>query len=434
MPRYTSLPISIGYSLLLIALFSLLMISGCQSQPESKVINITLWHGVNPPSNRDVLQKLVDKFNYTHTNIHVDAIYIGRQDQQTPKILTAAVGNAAPDLLWYNSTITGQLVELNSILSLDELLTNSPMKNEIVPALFSSMEYQGKIWSLPFATNNLGVFYRPSLFQAAGITQLPQTWSEFQQVARKLTYDTKGNGRIAQHGLLLPLGKGEFTVFSWLPFMWSSGGNLVSDSSQSAAAVVLQNNQGAIDALQFWQNLIEDGSAILSSPEQGYQIDYLVTGRAAMQFLGPWSLKDLDNSGQDFAVFPLPLNQQPATIIGGENLFLFKSTPLREQAAFKFAEYALSQDFQTELALGTGYLPVNLKSRESLRYQEFLQKQPQIKVFLEQEKYGKTRPNFPGYTRVSDSLGQAIESVLLKRISPALALKKAQEHLNLILE
>ncbi len=434
MPRYTSLSMCVGYSLLLIALFSLLMISGCQSQPESKVINITLWHGVNPPSNRDVLQKLVDKFNYTHTNIHVDAIYIGRQDQQTPKILTAVVGNAAPDLLWYNSTITGQLVELNSILSLDELLTNSPIKNEIVPALFSSMEYQGKIWSLPFATNNLGVFYRPTLFQAAGITQLPQTWSEFQQVARKLTYDTKGNGRIAQHGLLLPLGKGEFTVFSWLPFMWSSGGNLVSDSSQSAAAVVLQNNQGAIDALQFWQNLIEDGSAILSSPEQGYQIDYLVTGRAAMQFLGPWSLKDLDNSGQDFAVFPLPLNQQPATIIGGENLFLFKSTPLREQAAFKFAEYALSQDFQTELALGTGYLPVNLKSRESLRYQEFLQKQPQIKVFLEQEKYGKTRPNFPGYTRVSDSLGQAIESVLLKRISPALALKKAQEHLNLILE
>ena len=198
--------------------------------------------------------------------------------------------------------------------------------------------------------------------------------------------------------------------------------------------VVLQNNQGAIDALQFWQNLMQDGSAILSNPEQGYQIDYLVTGRVAMQFLGPWSLKDLDNSGQDFAVFPLPLNQQPATIIGGENLFLFKSTPLREQAAFKFAEYALSQDFQTELALGTGYLPVNIKSRESLRYQEFLQKQPQIKVFLKQEKYGKTRPNFPGYTRVSDSLGRAIESVLLKRISPALALKKSQEHLNLILE
>ena len=45
--------------------------------------------------------------------------------------------------------------------------------------------------------------------------------------------------------------------------------------------------------------------------------------------------------------------------LGGENLFLFRSTPVRERAAFTFAGDVLSKGFQTEWALGMGYLPIN---------------------------------------------------------------------------
>jgi multiple sugar transport system substrate-binding protein len=202
-----------------------------------QVIHLTLWQGVNPPPNRDVLQKLVDRFNQTHANIQVESLYVGQPDQQMPKILSAVVGNAPPDLLWYNPTIGGQLVELNALIPIDEMLANSPVKAEIDPALFESMEYKGKIWSVPFATNNVGIYYRPSLFQAAGITELPRTWEELRQVAKKLTRDTNGDGSIDQHGIFLPLGKGEFSVFIWLPFMWSGGGELVSGDVLQAAAV-----------------------------------------------------------------------------------------------------------------------------------------------------------------------------------------------------
>jgi multiple sugar transport system substrate-binding protein len=294
------------------------------------------------------------------------------------------------------------------------------------------MEYQRKLWSLPFATNNVGVFYRPSLFKAAGITELPRTWEELRQIAKQLTRDTNGDGRIDQHGIILPLGKGEFTVFTWLPFMWSAGGELVNGDGQNPAGVMLSDNPGAIAALQFWRNLITDNSAILSEPERGYEIGNLVAGKVAMQITGPWSLGEFKQSGVDFAVFPIPVDKQPATSIGGENLFLFKTTPQREKAAFKFAEYAASAEFQTELALGTGYLPINLKSRQSAKYREFMQQQPQIKVFLEQAKNGRSRPIFPGYNRISDSLGRAIESVLLGKSSPVEALKLTQQRLDLI--
>lgn len=404
------------------------------STPETNVIHLTLWQGVNPPPNREVLQTLVDRFNQTHPTIEVDSLYIGQPDQQMPKILAAVVGNATPDLLWFTPTITGQLVELDAISPLETKLQASPAWQDIDPALIATTELDGHLWSVPFATNNPGIFYRPGLFEAAGITQLPQTWQELRQAARTLTRDINGDGRIDHHGILLSLGKGEFTVFTWLPFLWSAGGEVVTGpnlpSDPSAGLSIL--NPGTEAALQFWLDLVQDGSAVLSQPEQGYDLTNFLAGKVAMQISGPWTLAQLQASGVDFAVMPIPAQQERATALGGENLFVLKSDPVREQAAFTFAEYVLSEEFQTTWALETGYLPVNLKSRASPAYQAFRREQPSLDVFLEQMSVARSRPIFAGYSRVSENLGRALEATLLQHSSPGTALEASQRRLELI--
>ncbi|MBD1821969.1 ABC transporter substrate-binding protein [Cyanobacteria bacterium FACHB-DQ100] len=422
-----------------------LSLFGCQPAQSSNVIRLTLWQGVNPPPNRDVLQKLVDRFNQAHPNIQVESLYVGQGDQQMPKILAAVVGNAPPDMLWYAPMITGQLVELDALRSIDDFLTASSVKSELDPALLNTMQYEGKTWSIPFGTNNVGIYYRPSLFQAAGVKKLPRTWTEFRQVAKQLTRDTDGDGKADQHGMLLPLGKGEWAVFTWLPFMFSGAGELSNATvtygneitpekviPSSASAGVNIANSGAIAALQFWRDLMQDGSAILSQPERGYELDGFLTGKVAMQLSGPWTLGQLQATQVDFGVLPIPKGTQAGTAIGGENLFLFKSTPERERAAFEFAEFVMSEEFQTEWAIGTGYLPTNLKSRESEAYKAFRAKQPAVDVFLGQAQFGRSRPIFPGYNRISDNLGRAIEAALLDRNTPEEALKAAQQRLDLI--
>ena len=308
------------------------------------------------------------------------------------------------------------------------------------------MQYEGKTWSIPFGTNNVGVYYRPSLFASAGVKELPKTWTEFRQVAKQLTRDTNGDGKADQHGMLLPLGKGEWTVFTWLPFMFSGGGILEQPGTviygnqivtgkvipKSGSTAVNIVNQGAIAALQFWRDLMQDGSAILSQPERGYELDGFLAGKVAMQLSGPWTLGQLQATKVDFGVLPIPKGTQPGTAIGGENLFLFKSNPERERAAFKFAEFVMSEEFQTEWAIGTGYLPTNLKSRESQAYKEFRAKQPAVDVFLGQAQFGQSRPIFPGYNRISDNLGRAIEATLLDRSTPEEALEASQRRLDLI--
>ncbi|MDY6785498.1 MAG: ABC transporter substrate-binding protein [Cyanobacteriota bacterium] len=409
-----------------------LALTGCQGNSTSsrrdRVTHLTLWHGINPPPNRDVFDELVARFNQTHEEIQVESLYIGQSDQQLPKILTAVIGNAAPDLLWFPPTLTGQLKELGAIQPLDGWWENSPLTEELDPAMLATMELEDKIWSVPMATNNVGLFYRPSLLAEAGVTEVPKTWEELQQAARQLTRDTDGDGKRDRYGMILSLGKSEWVVFTWLPFFYSAGGEALGGEQPNL------ESEGAIAALQLWYDLVQEGSAILSGPERGYEQDDFISGRAAMQLTGPWTLGFLSQTAikDDYKVMPIPQDKQPATVLGGENLFVMKTTRHRQQAALEFLEYVLGEEFQTQWSLGTGYLPVNLKAQQSQTYQAYLAQNPALDVFLEQMEWARSRPLIPGYSRLSDSLGRAIEAALLGT-PPQEALARSQNRLELML-
>ncbi|WP_373529315.1 ABC transporter substrate-binding protein [Nostoc sp.] len=405
------------FSLCLIFLF------GCQGikQNDNGVIRLTLWQAINPPAHREIFEKLVDKFNQTHLDIQVESIF--EPEPQLPKLLTSVVANVPPDILSFHPEYTGQFIELGAIIPLEDWLEKSPLKSDIRPNLLEEMQLGGHIWSVPMHTSNIAIFYRPKLFEAAGIREIPKTWDELRQVAKKLTIDRNGDRRPEQYGILLPLGKGGWTVFSWFPFLFGAGGEIVTNNRPNLM------NAGAIAALQFWQDLIKDGSVLLSTPERGYEEDAFIAGRVAMQITGPWTL--IMKSEVDHQVFPIPAGVKPATVTGTGNLFVMKTTPAKEQAALKFLEYVLSEEFQTEWSTGTGFLPVTLTSAKSKAYQQFINEKPVLKVFFEQMPMAYSQPIIAGYSRISDSLGRAIEATLLGE-SPEKALKTAQERLELI--
>lgn len=393
---------------LLVSLFMSLLLWGCQgaNSPNSSTLTLTLWHGINPPTNRVIFEELVAQFNAQQTDIKVQPIYVGQADQQFPKILTAIVGNSPPDLLWFDSLLTGRLVDLQGIVPLTDWLNQGGRLANLDPSLIPGMTFEGELWSVPFTTSNLGIFYRPDLFAAAGITQLPRTWEELAQVAQKLTQDRDGDGRPDQYGLLLPLGKGEWTVFSWLPFWFSAGGEVVNGT-------VPLLTEASLRALQFWQKLLHMGVALLSAPERGYEQEGFIQGRVAMQITGPWTLGYLSQTGVPFSVMPIPQATRPATIVGGANVFLMRTNSQREQAALRFLDYILGDEFQVTWARQTGALPVTLSARQNPEYQAFLADHPLLQVFLTQTQVAYSRPNGADYNRLSNCLGRTIEATLL---------------------
>jgi multiple sugar transport system substrate-binding protein len=405
----------------------LLIFTGCQSviNKNDGVIHLTLWQGINPPVNRDVFQKLVAGFNQKNPDIQVESIFAGALDQQLPKILTSVVGNSPPDILSFYPQITGQFVDLDAIVPLEDWLDKLPLKSELYPHVLDEIKLNGHTWSVPMSTSPIGIFYRPKLFKEAGITELPKTWKELREVAKKLTIDRDGDGKPEQYGMLIPFGKGEWTVFTWFPFLLSANGEIVQNNRPNLM------NPGAIRAIQFWQDLLKDGSATLSMPERGYEEGDFISGRVAMQITGPWTY--IMKSNVDYGVFPVPVDVRPATVVGTGTLFVMKTTPERQKAALKFLEYVLSKEFQTEWSIGTGFLPVNMKSAKSQAYQEFIKQKPVIKVFVEQMSVAGSRPIIAGYSRISENLGRAIEASMLGKPVEQ-SLQEAQDRLELIWE
>jgi len=110
---------------------------------------------------------------------------------------------------------------------------------------------------------------------------------------------------------------------------------------------------------------------------------------------------------------PIPQAVRPATIVGGANVFLMRTNPRREQAALRFLDYILGDEFQVAWARQTGALPVTQSARQDPEYQAFLADHPLLQVFLTQTQVAYSRPNGADYNRLSNCLGRTIEATLL---------------------
>ncbi len=389
-------------------------------------IRVTFWHGMESGVNNQVLQSKIDAFNHRHPDILIDAQVYGAADQLSPKLDAAVAGRTPPDLLWWAPAFFPKYAEAGALRSVDDFIAQDARFNrdDVYDFLWEMGSFEGHIYATPFSANDLAMYYNKQMFADAGITAPPQDWEQFKTVAARLT-----QGDV--HGFLLPIGSSEWTVWTWQCFLWQAGGEILTPDKHGAAF----NSPAGVAALDFWKSMLDDGSAVFSETDAGYKTDALLSARVAMTINGPWNYSLLkDQTEVDVGVFPLPAKERAATNIGGESLFLFKSNPEKERAAWEFMKYVMSPDFQVDWAIDTGYLPVSKSAAASKEYQSFLERNPFMKIYNEQMSAGKTRPSIPEYPALSATLGKYLEAALYGKYSSKEALDKAAEEVNRLLE
>ena len=298
--------------------------------------------------------------------------------------------------------------------------------------LWKVASHAGTRFTLPVQANVLGIYYNKRMFAEAGITRLPSTWDELVDVARRLTQDHTGDGTPDQYGLLLPMGSREWTVWTWQTFLWQAGGDFVHRTTMEPAF----NSAAGVEALRYWIDLIHTHeAALLSAPDQGWDVQPFVDERVAMQISGPWELPYLSEIDTlDYGVFPLPRHRQRATNIGGENLYLLQSTPEREQAAWMLAKYLIRPSVQRALSENGNYCPVLRTSTNADWFSEYLARHRAYRTFYEALDHGRMRPAMPRYYAISHALGKNIRAALLQDMSPKSALQAAARQARFILQ
>ncbi|WP_127594082.1 ABC transporter substrate-binding protein [Paenibacillus lautus] len=418
-----------GLALLLVAAMLLSLLSACSGSSgkegasgtdqaaSGKRVTITAWHGASGESAK-FLENIVKKYNESQSNATVKLVFVDT-DNMVTKLTAAAAGKALPEvgmLMW--PMWLGPLKDV--VKPLDEFIQAEPDKwneDDFLNGLIDgNVRFDGVTYGIPIETNNRALYYNKKLFDEAGVTP-PKTWDELVEAAQKLTDPAK-----KRWGMSLPTTQGGALDAAWAPFMWQAGGDYV-----NAEGTELQfNGEGGIAATQFFADLINKYKvASLSPPQNGFQ-----SGMIAMSISGPWSIPTLNaNEKLDYGIAPLPEGTKGmATILGGTNNFIFKTTPEKEKAAWDFLTWLSTPEKTAEFAVGYGSIPIRKSSSDAAVWKDFVKENPDIQVHIDGYQYGRYQPfNVLTLTEITEVITSHIEAAMHNKETAEEAMKKAYE-------
>lgn len=174
------------------------------------------------------------------------------------------------------------------------------------------------VYALPEGYTPLVVAYNKDLFDRASLPYPTSdwTWDEFRRVARVLTRDTDGDGRVDQWGTAF-----DRSAALWLPWLWSGGGDvLCADGTRATGCLDSPQSVAAIRWLAGW---VTDDSI---APGAADNFHLFSSGRVAMLTTGHFSIPSFRPYVDDgrlrvgFVEIPHRIGSPPQTIIYASGL------------------------------------------------------------------------------------------------------------------
>ncbi|HSM57330.1 MAG TPA: sugar ABC transporter substrate-binding protein [Candidatus Sulfomarinibacteraceae bacterium] len=374
------------------------------AEEEAEPVELTVWIYDSVADEGASIYDAVAAFEAENPNISVDLVPIQYGSSSfRDRYITAAQANAGPDVLMADIVWSPEFAAIGAALPIDDYLPEGKL-DEYFPGPVDTLRYEGSVYGFPFYTNALAMFYNKDAFAEAGLPDPADgwTWDEFAEAVEVLT---DGEGRYG-YGLLGGWGG----TFEWFPFLWSNGGQVLSDDMSQAAF----NNEAGLGSVEFFMSIITSENVPEAAKAwQGW--DELAAAFSneivAMYAVGDWGLNAVDGMEPDFewGVAPLPVSEEPASVVGGANIMINSNTE-HPEAAYALIEYLTGpvsfemMDYYNRLSARRG----------NMDQQQIVQDDPRMEVFVESLEYARARPPIPNWTAVDwDCLQPAFQEILL---------------------
>lgn len=387
-------------------------------------VTVNLYHTIPSATETYWKQQLLPPFEKQYPKLNLVPYQLGVEDPKVIRTKIKAGGSTAPDMAWLESGETGTYVQAGLLADVDSWLNSHPsIKQDIYPSLIKLSSFQGKVWSLPWMTNNTAMQINLDAFQKAGVpipSQDPKntwTWDEFAQACKLISQKTSMKGFLMSNG-----GDGGWDAWLFHAWLGTNGGTFLSDAGDP-----LFNSAAGAETMIFLQSLVKNGYTAFSAPGQGYDPSGWYSQKAAIMANGPWNFPDLSKlTTFKFTVVPYPVKTQPATNIGGDQLFLFNNSQDKVNYEFDYAQYMLSDDFQVAFNIESGNLPVTMSATNSSQYQAHLKQYPFLLGWVNSVPYGVARSSLPQSSDAQFAFGQkAWDPIILQGASVQQALANA---------
>jgi multiple sugar transport system substrate-binding protein len=302
---------------------------------------VRFWYHFDNPENP--MDGLVEKFEAANPDIDVQAENIP-WNSYYDQLFTGLVGGSAPDAPMVKLFAQPRLLEMGALEPIGDRIDAWPGKAELLDNLLAlNAGPDGEQYYLPIQYVVLYLYYRPDLFQAAGIAP-PETCEDFRAAAKALT---SGDS----YGFGFRGGKGGWD--QWGAFPLSTGAELAPGKLVTPGAIA--GTQMLIDMFQ------TDKSIPPSAPNDGFQeiIGAFKSGKTAMTIHHIGSSNDLVAAlGDKVSAIPVPAcDGNRWTSYGDESLAIFAGAEDKD-AAWKWISFLAEPENNAEFVKATNQLPV----------------------------------------------------------------------------
>lgn len=302
-------------------------------------------------------------------------------DQFVQKYATAIAAGNAPDAVSLDMIFTPAFAGAGQLEDLTDWARGLPYFKALSPAHLAVGSYKGRIYGMPLTTETSVLAWNKDLFRKAGLDPDagPSTWAEWKADAAKVTAlggDTRG--------FYFSGACGGCAIFTVMPLVWASGGEILADDGAKATLDTPQ----MIGALDFYRSLVAGGMVPASArTDTGADFLSIVDGRIGMQSIGASQIGTLINKypAIHFGVTLIPgRDGGSSSFVGGDNIVVTKGAKA-VKAVEAFMEYVYSPEGQ-RLMVQHGSLP----ARSDIAAAVMQGQDPRYGVAVAAIKVGKT--------------------------------------------
>lgn len=297
-------------------------------------VELRLW-SFHQAREYDFWRELAEQYEAENPDVDIIVEFVTSDDYfSRTRLLSSFASGQGPDMFFVSPATIGRFVEADILYPLTTYFTKE-LRSDFSAAAIESVTVDHEIYAVPFETELLGLFYNKEMFRKAGLTP-PSTWDELRHAAERLTTNKVS-------GLTVETYEGVYQNFSWLPFLWQTGSNLISVEGKASALT-----EGEPEKMfAFFRSMIEAGLLNMKPSRPVTDIGILASGETAMQVSGTWNVRMLETAfaDQPIGVVPLPVMEgsEPVTVAGGWKLAANKHSTHAAEAA-RFIMWALAGD------------------------------------------------------------------------------------------
>ena len=398
---------------------------------------ITFWHAMGGV-NGEALDYLVEKFNAENEyGIKVVSEYQGSYDDALNKLKSAQMGNMGADLVQVYDIGTRFMIDSDWIIPMQNFMDKDEYDINLETNIAAYYTVDDTLYSMPFNSSTPILYYNADMFEAAGITEIPTTFNEILEISDDL--QTKGGA-----SEVLSMG-----IYGWFfeQFLCKQGLSYADNGNGregAATAVEFDANGGALQILEAWKTLYDEGVAPNVGRGGDAGLADFSSGKAAITLGSTASLKQIleDVNGKfevGTAYFPATGDDDEGGVsIGGASLWALDNGDQQKAAAtWEFIKFLVSAESQAYWNAQTGYFPVTTDAYEEDVFKENVAEYPQFQTAIDQ--LHDSAPEYAGallsvFSEARSVVETEIENMLNGKQSAEEAVEKMAKDINAAIE